>query len=113
MTDPSLDIARLSSRITALEKANRRWKTGGLFLFVFLVATALLTGFNVYAQRKMPRHIPQAVAAKEFVLMGPQGRMMGRIAVVKGKPSLQFFDKAGQLWWYAPPKMGLVPVKQK
>lgn len=113
MTDPNLDIARLSSRISALEKANRRWKMGGLLLFVFLMAAALLTGFKVYAQRSTPRHIANAVAAHEFVLMGPHGELRGRIAVVKGKPALQFYDKAGQLWWYAPPKMGVVPVKEK
>ena len=113
MSDPNLDIASLSSRISALEKANRRWKMGGLFLFILLMAAATLTGYNTYAQRSTPRHIANALAAHEFVLMGPQGRVMGRIAVVKGKPSLQFFNKAGQLWWYAPPKMGVEPVKAK
>ena len=113
MTDPNLDIARLSSRISALEKANRRWKMGGLFLFVLLMATALLTGFKVYAQRSAPRHIANAVAAHEFVLMGPHGELRGRLAIVAGKPALQFYDNAGQLWWYAPPKMGVEPVKNK
>jgi len=113
MTDPNLDIARLSSRISALEKANRRWKLGGLFLFIFLIAAALLTGFNVYAQRSTPRHIANAVAAHEFVLMGRHGELRGRLAIVNGKPALQFYDNAGQLWWYAPPKMGVEPVKNK
>ena len=113
MSDPNLEIASLSSRICALEKANRRWKTGGLFLFVILMAATLLTGFKVYAQRSTPRQIANAVAAHEFVLMGPHGELRGRIAIVKGKPALQFYDKAGQLWWYAPPKMGVVPVKEK
>jgi hypothetical protein len=113
MTDPNFDLARLSSRICALEKANHRWKMGGLFLFVFLMAAALLTGFKVYAQRSAPGHIAKAVAAREFVLMGPHGEIRGRIAVVAGKPALQFYDSAGQLWWYAPPKMGVVPVKNK
>lgn len=113
MTDPNLDIARLSSRISALEKANRRWKMGGLLLFIVLVAAASLTGYNAYAQHSTLRSVPNAVAAKEFVLMGPHNRVMGRIAVIKGKPALQFYDSAGQLWWYAPPKMGVVPVKDK
>jgi hypothetical protein len=113
MTDPNLDIARLSSRISALEKANRRWKLGGLFLFIFLMAAAFLTGFNVYAQRSAPRHIANAVAAHEFVLMGQHGELRGRLAIVNGKPALQFYDNAGQLWWYAPPKMGVEPVKNK
>jgi hypothetical protein len=113
MSDPNLDIARLSSRISALEKANRRWKLGGLILFVFLVAAASLTGYRAYAQHSMVRPVAKAVAAKEFVLIGPNGGVMGRIAVIKGKPALQFYDSAGQLWWYAPPKMGVEPVKAK
>lgn len=113
MSDPNLDIARLSSRISALEKANHRWKMGGLFLFIFLVAAACLTGFSAYAQRSMVRPVANAVAAKEFVLIGPKGHARGRIAVIKGKPALQFYDSTGQLWWYAPPKMGVEPVKSK
>jgi hypothetical protein len=113
MSDPNLAIANLSSRISALEKANRRWKTGGLFLFVILMATALLTGFKVYAQHSAPSHIAKAVAAHEFLLMGPHGEPRGRISVIDGKPELQFYNEAGKLWWYAPPKMGVIPVKEK
>ena len=113
MTDPNLDIARLSLRISALEKANRRWKLGGLLLFVFLVGAAFLTGFKAYAQRGATRPVPNTVVAHEFVLMGPHDRAMGRIAVIHGKPALQFYNSAGQLWWYAPPKMEVLPVKIK
>jgi hypothetical protein len=116
MTDPNLDIVRLSHRISALEKANRRWKMGGLVLFVILVAAASLTGYRAYGQMSAPatpKTVPNAVAAREFVLMGPHNRIMGRIAVVAGKPQLQFYDDTGRLWWYAPPKMGVVPVKDK
>ena len=113
MTEPNLDIARLSSRISALEKANRRWKMGGLFLFIFLVATAFLTGYSAYAQRSMTSPVSGTVAAKQFVLIGPHGRARGRIAVIKGKPALQFYDSTGRLWWYAPPKMSVEPVKVK
>jgi hypothetical protein len=113
MTDPNLDIARLSSRISALEKANRHWKMGGLILFVVLVVAASLTGYKAYAQHSMARPVANEVAAREFILMGPNGHARGRIAVIKGKPALQFYDSAGQLWWYAPPKMGVVPVKEK
>jgi hypothetical protein len=113
MTDPNLDIARLSQRVSALEKANRRWKMGGLFLFIILVAAASLTGYRGYAQRSMPGPVSNTVAAREFVLMGPQGELRGRMSVVDGKPALQFYDSTGRLWWYAPPKMGVVPVKDK
>lgn len=113
MSDSSFDVARLSARISALEKANRRWKIGGLFVFLFLMTAALLTGFNVYAQRSVRHYVPKAVAAREFILMGPHGHALGRLAVVKGKPALQFYNDAGQLWWYAPPKMEVEPVKSK
>ena len=113
MSDPIPEIAHLSSRISALERANRRWKLGGLILFVFLVAAASLTGYRAYAQHSMVRPVAKAVAAKEFVLIGPNGGVMGRIAVIKGKPALQFYDSAGRLWWFAPPKMGVEPVKAK
>ena len=79
MTDPNLDIARLSSRISALEKANRRWKMGGLFLFISLVAAASLTGYKAYAQHSMARPVANAVAAKEFVLIGPNGAPGGAL----------------------------------
>jgi hypothetical protein len=113
LTDPNHEIARLSSRISALEKANRRWKTGGLFLFIFLVGAAFLTGFKAYAQRGTASDVAKTVVAQEFVLMGPHGHARGRMTVVHGKPALQFYNSAGELWWYAPPKMGVVPVKVK
>jgi hypothetical protein len=116
MSDSNPDIALLSQRISALEKVNRRWRMGGLFLFILLVAAASLTGYRAYAQLRapaMPKAVASAVAAREFVLMGANGQIMGRIAVIDGKPALQFYDSTGQLWWYAPPKMGVVPVKDK
>ena len=116
MSDPNFEIASLSSRISKLEKANHRWKMGGLVLFVILMAAASLTGYRAYAQMRAPatpKGVPNAVAAREFVLMGPHDRIMGRIAVIAGKPALQFYDDTGRLWWYAPPKMGVEPVKAK
>jgi hypothetical protein len=113
LTDPNLEFIRLSSRISALEKANRRWKMGGQFLFVFLAAAAFLAGFKAYAQHSAPSQIPSTLVAREFVLMGPHGHAMGRIAVIHGKPALQFYNSDGQLWWYAPPKMGVTPVRIK
>jgi|GEM_PF-1277620 hypothetical protein len=116
MTDPSLELKCLSARISSLERANRRWKVGALLLFVTLVVAALLTGFNGYAQLKspaVPQLVPDTVAAHEFFLIGARGEIRGRIGMVDGKPSLQFYDNTGKLWWYAPPKMGVVPVHVK
>lgn len=113
MKDLTPNIIRLSARISALEKANRRWKMGGLLLFILLMSAALLTGFKVYARRSPAAHIPSAVVAHEFVLMGPHGRALGRIAVIHGKPALQFYNSDGQLWWFAPPKFSTSPVKIK
>lgn len=110
MTDPNVEIIRLSSRISALEKANRRWKVGGLLLLVFLVGTALLTGFRAYAQHSTQRPFSGTVVAHEFVLMSSHGRVLGRMGVVKGEPVLQFYNPDGQLWWFAPPKTGWLPV---
>ena len=109
MADLNLDMARLSSRISALEKANRRWKLAGLFLLVFLVATALLTGINSYAQRSTQKHVSATIVAHQFVLMSKHGRILGRMGVVDGKPVLQFYNSDGRLWWFAPPKFGTVP----
>lgn len=111
MADSNLDIARLSSRISALEKENRRWKVTGLLLLVFLVATALLTGINTYAQRSAQRSVSGTVVAHEFVLMSSHGRILGRMGVVAGRPVLQFYTSNGRLWWFAPPKGGVVPVQ--
>jgi hypothetical protein len=113
MSDPNFDIVRLSLRISALEESNRRWKMGVLLLFIIFVAAASLTGYRAYAQRSTAGPVSNTLAAREFVLMGPHGELRGRMSVVDGKPALQFYDSAGQLWWYAPPKMGVVPVKDK
>ena len=113
MIDPNLDIVRLSSRISALEQTNRRWKLVGLLLLVFLTGTAFLTRFKAYAQRSTTPHVLPAVAAHEFVLMGPSGHARGRMIVIHGKPALQFYDSAGRLWWFAPPKIGVTPTKIK
>ncbi len=113
MTDPNRDIVRLSSRISALEKANRRYKLGGLFLFIILAAAAFLTGFKTYAQRSTTPHVPRTVAAHQFVLMGPSGRILGRMTVIHGKPALQFYDSEGRLWWFAPPQIGVTPARNK
>lgn len=111
MEDSNLDIARLSSRISALEQANRRWRLAGLILFVFLVATALLTGINSYAQRSMQKPLAGTVVAHQFVLMSQHGRILGRMGVFKGKPVLQFYTSDGRLWWFAPPKSSVNPVQ--
>jgi len=111
MADSNLDIARLSSRISALEKANRRWKMAGLLLLVFLVATALLTGIKSYAQLSVKKPVSGTVVAQEFVLMNSHGQVLGRMGVQNGKPVLQFYNSDGQLWWYAPPKNGWIPVE--
>jgi len=113
MTEQGHDLEYLSRRISALERANRRWKVGVLLLLVILTGAALLTGFDAYAQRTTPSYIRNRVAAREFDLTGLNGRVMGRMAIVDGMPVLQFYDNAGKLWWYAPPKMGVVPVQVK
>ncbi|MEJ2006695.1 MAG: hypothetical protein P8Z30_00825 [Acidobacteriota bacterium] len=113
MADPNLDVERLSSRISALEKANRRWKIAGLLLFVFLVAAALLPGIKSYAQLSVKKPVSRVVVAHQFVLMGSHDQVLGRMGVVNGKPVLQFYDSTGRLWWFAPPKVGVSPVKIK
>lgn len=111
MADSNVEIARLSSRISALEKANRRWKLAGLLVLVFLVGTALLTGMKSYAQLNVKKPGAATIVAHEFVLMSSHGRVLGRMGVVDGKPVLQFYNSDGQLWWFAPPKSGVNPVR--
>lgn len=111
MAEQNVDIARLSSRIGTLEKANRRWKLAGLLVLVFLVGTALLTGIKSYAQLNVKKPGGATVVAHEFVLMSSHGQVLGRMGVVHGKPVLQFYNSDGQLWWFAPPKSGVNPVQ--
>lgn len=114
MTDSHLDISQLAARLSALEKTNRRWKMGSLLLFLALVATAFLTGPLSFAGRSSEKAAPKAVTAQEFILKDSQGHVRGRMmTTVKGNPSLQFYDSAGRLWWFAPPKVGAMPLASR
>ena len=108
MTDR--DFARLAARLSALEKANRRWRMGSLLLFVILVAAVLLAGPLSFAGRSVKKSAPKTVTADQFVLTDLQGRVRGRMTVIKGNPVLDFYDEAGQLWWSAPVKVHTLPV---
>ena len=110
MTDSQNDIAGLAARLSALEKANRRWRMGSLLLFVLLVAAVSLMGTRSFAGLDVEKPAPKAVVAREFVLQDAQGNVRGRMTMMAGNPVLQFYDRDGQLWWFAPPKMGVLPI---
>jgi hypothetical protein len=110
MTDSHNEIARLSSRVSALEKSNRRWQLGALLLFVLMVAAVFLTGPKSIAWPGTKGPISKAVVAQEFLLTDSHGNVRGRMTMDHGQPILQFFNKAGQVWWFAPPKTGFLPV---
>lgn len=105
MTDTQSEFAKLSSRLTALEKSNRRWRLVGLALVLVLFAV-VLSGPKSYAVISAAFNHPTAVTAKEFILKDSGGNVRGRIAVVHGVPMIEFYNAAGQLWWFAPPKFG-------
>jgi len=110
MNDSHHDIARLSSRISALEKSTRRWQAGAFFLFVLMVAVVLLAGPQSFAWPGTKKPVHKAVVAQEFLLTDSHGNVRGRMTMNHGQPILQFFNKAGQVWWFAPPKRGFLPV---
>lgn len=111
MSNPNTEVAQLALRIRALEKAQRRWKIASPLVLIFLVAAAYLTGARSYAaQFRTTESVPSSIAAHEFALMGADGQVRGRMRVVEGKPVLQFYNSAGELWWFAPPKIGATGV---
>lgn len=110
MSNPNTEVAQLALRIRALEKAHRRWKIASLLVLIFLVAAAYLTGARSYAQFRTTESVPSSIAAHEFVLMGSDGQVRGRMRIDQGKPVLEFYNSAGELWWFAPPKIGATGV---
>jgi hypothetical protein len=110
MNDQQDGFALLASRLSALEKSNRRWRLGSLLLFVLLVAAVVLAGPVSFAGHSEEKPGAQAVVAHQFILTDAHGQVRGRMTVADGNPVLQFYDKEGQLWWFAPPKMGVLPV---
>ncbi len=109
MTDTQSEFASLSSRVTALEKSNRRWRLVGLALVLVLFA-AVLSGPKSYAVISAALNHPTAVTANEFILKDSGGHVRGRMTIVDGVPMIEFYNAAGQLWWFAPPKFGLQNV---
>jgi hypothetical protein len=92
------EYQHLVARIKKLERVSRVWKSVGLL--VFLILRLSLTA-NVTAQQKTQEELVHAatVEAQTFLLSDATGRVMGRLTVRDGQPSLEMYDATGKLTW--------------
>jgi hypothetical protein len=92
------EYRHLVARIKKLEKTGRVWKSVGLL--VLLTLGFSLTA-NVTAQQKTQEEWVHAttVEAQTFLLNDAAGRVMGRLSVRDGQPSLEIYDATGKLTW--------------
>jgi hypothetical protein len=92
------EYQHLVARITKLERASRVWKSMGLLVFLTL---GLSLTANVTAQQKTQEELVHAttVEAQTFLLSDAAGRVMGRLTVRDGQPSLEMYDATGKRTW--------------
>jgi len=96
------EYQHLVARIKKLERASRVWKSMGLLVFLTL---GLSLTANVTAQQKTQEELVHAttVEAQTFLLSDATGRVMGRLTVRDGQPSLEMYDATGKLTWPTKP----------
>jgi hypothetical protein len=92
------DYQHLTARIKKLERSDRAWKTVWLLALVML---GLPLTANVTARQKAQESFVHAttVEAQTFLLSDPAGKVMGRLTIANGQPSLEVYDAAGKLTW--------------
>ena len=96
MAEP--EYQHLVARIKELERRSRVWKSVGLLV---LLTLGLSLTANVTAQQKTQEEFVHAttVEAQTFLLSDAAGRVMGRLTVRDGQPSLEIYDATGKLTW--------------
>ena len=92
------EYQHLIARIKKLERRSRVWKSVGLLV---LLTLGLSLKANVTAQQKSQEELVHAttVEAQTFLLSDAAGRVMGRLTVRDGQPSLEMYDATGKRTW--------------
>lgn len=92
------EYQHLVARIKDLESRSRVWKNVGLLV---LLTLGLSLAANLTAQQKTQEELVRAttVEAQTFLLSDAAGKVMGRLSVRDGQPSLEIYDATGKLTW--------------
>ncbi len=88
------EVRGTAQRISKLERENRFWKLGAV-LAILALAISLTAG--VRAQERANSLRAATVEAQHFILTNPDGKAMGRITIVNGRPVMELYDSNGKL----------------
>jgi len=109
--------ADLGKRIVLLELEVRRWK---VVSFVVLIAMTVLVVAAAAPPEQTRRlledgfvqQVPASrLAARDFTLVGNDGKPYARLFTKENEPFLEFYDAKGEVIWSAPPgHRGFRPV---
>lgn len=106
----------LLARVIALETRVRRWKTATILLLVGTL-TLLVTAFAPPQSfdRGFVQQVPSdRLMSHDFVLVGKDGKVYGRLTTKEGEGIMEFYDRKGAVIWSTPPKNnGYTPVQSK
>jgi hypothetical protein len=108
MTTSEIDLHALLERVQKLEVQNRHWRLASLITFVLLLAS--LTVGLAHGQQPQPNR-PQTVEAQSFVLRDAGGTVRGQLSMKDNTPSLELYDKGGQVFWSTSQGARLLPAR--
>jgi hypothetical protein len=106
----------LLAKVMALESRVRRWKAITLLLilamFTLLLAAAAPTqSFDRGFVQQLPS---DRLLSHDFVLVGKDGKVYGRLTTRDNSPVMEFYDQKGKVIWSMTPKSnGYTPVSSR
>jgi len=126
MNSSQTNLDLLAARVRKLEASNRGWKLLNALLLLCGVSLALM-GAKPADRIEPPVVRASAVEAREFILKDEAGHVYarltlnpsvpgtkqpnGRMYLIPGQATLQFYDDKGDVLWTAPTTPTMVPAK--
>ena len=91
------DIRIVTERLESLERENLRIKRSARLAKILSAATSALVIMVAAVPKVHSLGFPLPIAATEFDLLGPGGRITAKLFTFRNGPNLQFFDNKGKL----------------
>lgn len=104
----------LLARVLVLESRVRHWKATTLLLLVATLSLLLTAAAPPQVfDRGFVQQMPAAkLMSRDFVLLGSDGKIYGRLTTRQGQGVLEFYDQKGNIVWSTSPKSdGYTPVR--
>lgn len=96
-------------RVEKLQSELRRWKVVTSLLLI-AITTLVIAGAQ-FPDRHFVQQLPaDKLMAREFTIVGSDGKPYGRFYTKDDHPTLEFYDSEGNVIWSARPIGGLTPV---